>query len=64
VLFAEVGEATVGPLSVPTPEPASFDPAAAVIALAAAITLLRLHIGIVPVLGAAALAGAVLRFAL
>lgn len=64
VLFADMGEVTFGPFSVPVPDMASFDLAAAVIAFAAAIALLRYHIGVVPVLGAAAAAGALLRFAL
>ncbi|MGH6924878.1 MAG: chromate efflux transporter [Propylenella sp.] len=63
VLFAEVGEVALGPLAVPVPELASIDPAAAIIALAAAIALLRFHVGVVPVLGVAAFGGAALRFA-
>ncbi len=62
VLFAEVGEAVFGPVSMPIPDPRSFDVAAGIIALAAAIALLRYHVGVVPVLGAAAAAGALLRF--
>jgi chromate transporter len=62
VLFREVGEATFGPLSVPVPDAAHFDLAAALIAAAAAITLIRFHFGVVPVLLLAALAGLGLRF--
>ena len=64
VLFAAVGEAAYGPLSLPVPELRSFDLAAALIALAAAVALLRFHVGVVPVLCGAAVAGVVLRFAL
>jgi chromate transporter len=64
VLFAEVGEAEIGLLTLPAPDPRSFDPAAALIALAAGIALLRFHVGVVKVLAAAALAGAAIRLAL
>jgi chromate transporter len=57
VLFATVGEARLGPLSIPVPEPVTFVPAAAVIALAAGIALLRYHVNLIALLGAAALAG-------
>ncbi len=63
VVFAEVGEATLGPIGLPVPDLQTFDFAAALIALAAAIALLRFQAGIVPVLGVAALTGAALRFA-
>ncbi|MDQ3558284.1 MAG: chromate efflux transporter [Pseudomonadota bacterium] len=63
VLFAEVGAATIGPVSLPAPDWSSFDPAAALIALAAGVALLRLHANVVLVLGLAAAAGAVLRLA-
>ncbi len=59
VLFATVEERGLGPFSVAVPDPASFDPAAAVIGLAAAIALLRLKIGMIQVLAASALAGMV-----
>jgi chromate transporter len=62
VLFAEVGEAAFGPFALPRPELRTFDPTAAIIALAAGLALLRFHFGVVPVLLAAALAGAALRF--
>jgi chromate transporter len=64
VLFAEVGEASFGPLSLPVPDPATFDPAAAIIALAAGIALLRFHVGVVTVLAVAALAGAAIKLAM
>ena len=63
VLFAEVEEAAFGPVGLPLPQLGTFDPAAAVIALAAAIALLRFHVGVVWVLGVAAIAGVVLRLA-
>ena len=62
VLFAEVGEVPFGRLNLPAPEWASFDPAAAFIALAAGVALLRFHVNVVLVLGAAALAGALIQF--
>jgi chromate transporter len=61
VLFAEVGEARSGPLTLPVPRLASFDLPAAVIAAAAALALLRFHVGIFWVLGGAVLAGWVAR---
>jgi chromate transporter len=57
VLFGAVGEAHVGPVSLPLPDATTFDPAAALIALAAALALLRFHVGVVPVLLGAAAAG-------
>jgi len=61
VLFAEVGELRFGPIELPSPRLATFDLAAALIALAAGIALLRFHFGVVTVLLCAALAGMVLR---
>ena len=61
VLFAEVGAATFWPVSLPVPALESFDPAAALIAAAALVAVLRLHMGIVAVLALAALAGMVVR---
>ena len=61
VLFAEVATTELGPVSLPTPDLRGFDWAAAVIALGAAIALLRFHIGVVTVLLAAAVAGMALR---
>jgi len=60
VLFGEVGEVSAGPLSLPVPALSSFDPAAAVIAVAAGIALLRFHVNLVAVLGVCAAAGAAL----
>ena len=61
VLFGHVDEASVGPVTLPVPEPTSFDPAASLIALAAGVALLRFHVGVVTVLAAAAAAGALIR---
>jgi chromate transporter len=63
VLFARVGEVAVGPFGLPLPELASFDWAAASIALAAGVALLRFHANLFAVLGASALAGVVFRLA-
>jgi chromate transporter len=63
VLFADVGELAFGPLGLPVPNLSTFDLAAALIACSAAIALLRFHISVVPLLVAAAFAGAVMRFA-
>jgi chromate transporter len=59
VLFGEVGEWQAGPLVLPAPDPSTFDIAAAVIAVAAGIALIRYHANMIAVLGAAALAGMV-----
>jgi chromate transporter len=60
VLFAEVGETSVGPFSLPSPSLASFDALAAVIAVGAGIALLRFHVNLIAVLFVCAAAGAVL----
>ncbi len=57
VLFAELGEIRFGPLTLPQPDVASLNVAVLVIALGAAIALLRFHLNLVWVLGAATLAG-------
>jgi chromate transporter len=44
------------------PEFSSFDPAAALIAVAAGVALIRFHAGVVYVLAAAAVAGMLLGF--
>jgi len=58
VLFREVGEATIGPLTAPVPVPGSFDLAAAAIAVGAGLALLRFGVNMFAVLGGAAAAGA------
>jgi chromate transporter len=43
VLFASVGQAIIGPLTLPRPELASFQPVAALLALFAAVLILWRH---------------------
>ena len=64
VLFATIGEFTAGPFSLPLPDLASFDPWAALIAVAAGVALLRYHANMIVVLAAAAVAGMGLRSAI
>jgi chromate transporter len=61
VLFARVDEAHWGPLRLFVPEAGSLDPAALVLAVAAAVAMLRFKAGMLPTLGAAGLAGIVLK---
>ena len=57
VLFSSVGEVVFGPLTLPTPDPRTLNIAALAIALAAGVALLRFHVNLFVVLGAATLAG-------
>lgn len=57
VLFGELSEVEAGPFRILLPELATFDAAAAVIAVAAAVALLRFHVNLIAVLAVAALAG-------
>ncbi|MCO6387677.1 chromate efflux transporter [Aliihoeflea sp. 40Bstr573] len=57
VLFAQLSEVRAGPLRILLPELATFDAAAALIAVAAAIALLRFHVNLIVVLAGAALVG-------
>jgi chromate transporter len=57
VLFAGVGEARFGPLTLPQPDVATLNVAALAIALGAGTALLRFHVNLFWVLGAATLAG-------
>ncbi|MBU2487344.1 MAG: chromate efflux transporter [Alphaproteobacteria bacterium] len=57
VLFADVGEAAFGPFILPVPDLASLNAAALAIALGAGVALLRFHVNLFVVLGAATLAG-------
>ena len=57
VLFASVGEFRLGPIALPVPDLATFDPASAFIAVAAGVALLRFHANLFAVLGGAAVAG-------
>ena len=59
VLFSRMGSWTLGPATLPAPDFASFDLAAAMIALAAGVALIRYHVNLVAVLAAAAIAGMV-----
>ncbi|TYR30445.1 chromate efflux transporter [Mesorhizobium microcysteis] len=59
VLFADIEEVAVGPALLMVPDLSSIDLAAALIALAAGIALLRLHVNMIAVLAAAALVGMV-----
>ena len=61
VLFNSVGEMTVGPLAVPVPDFPTFDLAAAVIALAAGVALIRFKVNLFAVLAAAMAAGLALK---
>ncbi len=56
--FARFASARLGPLELSLPDPTSLDPAAVVLSLVAAVALLRLKLGLFPVLvGSAALGG-------
>jgi chromate transporter len=61
VLFARMGEVVAGPFTFPVTDPASLDLYAFVIALGAAVALLRFHANMIAVLVLAALAGIVVR---
>jgi chromate transporter len=61
VLFAAVGVKAAGPFVIPVPDVATFDAAAAGIAIAAGIALMRYHANMIAVLLSAAFAGMVLR---
>ena len=63
VLFGEVGRILLGPFSLPVPALSTFVPAAAVIAVASGVALLRYHLNLIAVLGLSAAAGAVLALA-
>ncbi|WP_161785007.1 chromate transporter, partial [Hoeflea sp. BAL378] len=57
VLFSEVGQAALGPFTLPVPQIASLNVAALAIALGAGVALLRFHLNLFVVLGAATVAG-------
>ncbi|MDF1609687.1 chromate efflux transporter [Hoeflea sp. YIM 152468] len=57
VLFGTVGAIGLGPLELPTPDLTTLNVAALAIALGAGVALLRFHLNLFVVLGAAALAG-------
>jgi chromate transporter len=60
-LFAEVTDRSRGWISAPVPDPSSFSPAVALIAIAAAIALFRFRISLLWVLGGGAALGMVAR---
>jgi chromate transporter len=57
VLFRDVGEWLIGPVAVPVPDFSTLDVAAAAIAVAAGVALIRYHANMIVVLSIAALAG-------
>ena len=61
VLFGAVGEVAVGPLTMPVPDLSTFDLAAAIIALAAGVALIRFKANMFAVLAAAMAAGVAFR---
>lgn len=64
VLFREVGVLELGPLAPPWPRVESLDPAALAIAVAAALALMRLKIGVLATLALCGGLGLALRFGL
>jgi chromate transporter len=64
VVFARVDEVALAGFTIPVPDPASLDPMAAALAVAAALAMLRFHLGMIPTLAAAALAGVLWRMVL
>ena len=64
VLFGTVTERSVGPLRLHQPDWATLDPMSLALALGAGIALMRFRIGLLPVLGVAALFGAIWRLGL
>jgi chromate transporter len=62
-LFATVHEARLGPLALEVPEWSTLDPAAAAIAVAAAVAALRFHLGMLPLIGGCAVLGMLWRLA-
>jgi chromate transporter len=58
-VFADVGERRIGPLRLYTPDWATFDPVAVVLAAAAFVALWRLRISIIRVIAGSAVVGAV-----
>ncbi len=61
LLFTTVNETWIGPLKLYVPDPASLEPGPTVLA-AVALVALRSGVGLLPVLGASALAGAALYY--
>ncbi len=63
VIWREVAQVTLGPLSLELPVPGSVDPVAAALSVLALIAVFRLNIGMVTLLAAAALGGIALHLA-
>jgi chromate transporter len=61
VLFGHVAESHAGPLRLLVPDPASLDPLALVLAVGAAVAMLRLRVGMLATLAAAGAVGAAAR---
>ncbi|MBI3446729.1 MAG: chromate efflux transporter [Magnetospirillum sp.] len=64
VLFARVDERDFGPLHLSVPDLGSLDPLALVLAVTAAIAMLRMHVGMIATLGASACVGIAWRLLL
>ena len=62
VLFGEVEEVRTGILRLWVPDPATLDPWALALSVAALVAVLRFHAGMLPVLGMAAAAGVAISF--
>jgi chromate transporter len=60
-LFRSSGELVLGPLRVEMPDWSSVDPAAALLSAAALIAVFRFKLGVLPVIGGAALAGILIK---
>lgn len=60
-MFTSVAPHSYGPMTLPVPDPASFSPAVALIAVAAAIALFRFRVGMLWVLAGGAVAGIALH---
>ena len=61
VLFEQVPEKTLGPVSIPVPDISTLDVAALILTLAVGVLIFRLKIGMVPTLGLMASAGILLN---
>ena len=60
-LFTDVADRSFGPMTVPVPDPSSFQPAVAVIAIVAAIALFRFRVSLLWVLAGGAALGVLAR---
>jgi chromate transporter len=60
-VFGDVGTVALGPATVLVPRPATLDWRALLIAAAAVVAMFSVKVGMLPTLGGAALAGAVLH---